>query len=218
MDTTKIGITQVDILKSVGHKSRTLLNGITGPLQIIRSLSDDPKLIEPLRILELSVSRFERFSLRSTILSDMLGNNFSITTEPIDINNLIRYIILDLTDLLDFYNVKIKLENESSATVSTDNDLLSQCFTILFEQLISILDAQSQISVKFEEGKNQQICKISCNDSGLVYNSLKATLYSSEHSIDTDIFLLKKITEKLQIEVSLEKTEDNKTIIKLKFN
>ncbi|HDP74461.1 MAG TPA: hypothetical protein ENN49_01040 [Bacteroidales bacterium] len=65
-----------EILRQVGFESRTLLNGITGPIQLIRSLSNDPNLLEILHILELSTIRFEKFSLRLQLLSDLLNPTF----------------------------------------------------------------------------------------------------------------------------------------------
>lgn len=64
-----------EVLRQVGFESRTLLNGITGPIQLIRSLSNDPNLLETLHILELSTVRFEKFSLRAQLLSDLLNPN-----------------------------------------------------------------------------------------------------------------------------------------------
>lgn len=208
---------QIEILKALGHKSRTLLNGVTGPVQIIRSLSDEPKLIEPLRILELTVSRFERFSFRSLMLSDLLQSNKISNPKPFDFIDVFRYVVLDFTDLLDFYNLKIDLENNKSVEVTSDYDLLSHCIMIIFEQVIAISNEGNSIKVRFDSANETACCTITCPDKGLVQRSLNSVLSASGYPSDIDLYLLKFGVEVLKAKLNLTLSTNIQTVIKLEL-
>jgi len=208
---------QIEILKALGHKSRTLLNGVTGPVQIIRSLSDEPKLIEPLRILELTVSRFERFSFRSLMLSDLLQSNKILNPKPFDLIDAFRYVVLEFTDLLDFYNLKIDLENNKSVEVTSDYDLLSHCIMIIFEQVIAISNEGNSIKVEFALTNDTVCCTITCPDKGLVQRSLNSVLSAPGYPSDIDLYLLKFGVEVLKAKLSLTLSSNIQTVIKLEL-
>lgn len=218
MSDKSILICQSEILKGLGHKSRTLLSGITGPIQIIKSLSDEPKLIEPLRILELSISRFERFSLRSLMLSNLLQNRKSINPKPLGLIDTFRYVVLDFTDLLDFFNVNIEINNNSkSINVISDHDLLSHCVMVLFEQIISLSDENTSITVEFIENAQSVGCYLLCSDNGLVYKSFNNALFSDSYPNDIDLHLLKYGLEVLNANLNLTLTSGNHTKITLEL-
>lgn len=209
---------QVEILKSLGHRSRTLLNGITGPVEIIRSLSDEPQLVEPLRILELGVSRFDKFSFRALLLSDLLKTSKRSYSKALDLADVIRYLILDLTDLLDFYNIKIVLTDEVSPNkIMSDYDLINHCVMILLEQIISLSNEGNDINIGINKHNNQVECTLSCTDNGFVYKSLNPIFSTTEYPSDLELYLLKLGLEMLKIEHNFTLSDANQTIIKLKF-
>ncbi len=209
---------QSEILKGLGHKSRTLLSGITGPIQIIRSLSDEPKLIEPLRILELSVSRFERFSLRSLMLSNLLQNKDGINLKPITLVETFRYVVLDFTDLLDFFNVNIEISNSSKQlVVNSDHDLLSQCVMVILEQIISMSSEGTKVKVDFVQKPESVYCEIYCSDNGSVFNSLSTVLSADSFSSDIDLQLLKHGFEALKAQLSMVVTSEKYTKITIEL-
>jgi len=208
---------RIEILKALGHRSRTLLNGITGPVEIIRSLSDEPKLIEPLRILELSISQFDKFSFRALLLSDLIKNSTRNLSKTLDLVEVTRYIILDLTDLLDFYNIKIELNHDKlPIEVISDFDLLNHCLLILFEHIISLSNEGSSISVDITNHNNKIEYTINCLDNGFVYKSLNPIYSTSENPSDLELYLLKVGTETLKSEFRFTLSTNNQSIIRLR--
>lgn len=126
--------TSAEILKQVGFETRTLLNGITGPIQLIRSLSSDPSLLEILHILELSTIRFEKFSLRSQLLADLLSQTIEPIKEEVDLTDLIKHAQLELNDLINFYGIKVIVNsNLPPLIVEASRDLLYQSVLVIFE-------------------------------------------------------------------------------------
>lgn len=194
MDENILSEYQGEIIKAFGHKSRTLLNGITGPVQIIRSLSDEPQLIEPLRILELSVSRFEKFSTRVALVLDLLQNRWKTKLKPLELNDIIRYIILDLSDYIDFFKVEVTVNDGGSPVeILSDYYLLNNLLHIMLELSISLSNQNSTILVDINNTSSSKEVLLTCNDNGLLQKSLKPVLDKSHDptGLDIDVYLLK---------------------------
>lgn len=178
-----------EILRQVGFESRTLLNGITGPIQLIRSLSNDPNLLETLHILELSTIRFEKFSLRAQLLSDLLNPNLQPSTVKVNLADLIKHAALELNDFFNFYGVTPKIEPHlPKLEVDASSDIVYQSVLIVFEQFMSVLNPDSSINVTGEE--NAGVIKIHAFDSGFVADKFKQ--FTSASSVDIDIALFEQ--------------------------
>lgn len=194
MDEHLLSEYQDEIIKAFGHKSRTLLNGITGPVQIIRSLSDEPQLIEPLRILELSVSRFEKFSTRVVLILELLQNRWKTKLKSLELNDIVKYIILDLSDYIDFFKVEVTV-NDGNAPVKILSDyyLLNNLLQIMLELSISLSNQNSTILVDIKNTDSSIEVLLTCNDNGLLQKSLKPVLDKSHSpaALDIDVYLLK---------------------------
>ncbi|MEY1640095.1 hypothetical protein [Tenuifilum osseticum] len=191
-----------EILRQVGFESRTLLNGITGPIQLIRSLSNDPNLLEILHILELSTVRFEKFSLRSQLLSDLLNPSMQASNERFELVDLLKHAVLELNDFIGFFGVNIELSKDlSSFEVEADRDIIYQSVLIAFEQFMSVLESGSAIKVSGEE-RSQKI-SISAFDNGYVAD--KFTQFSDNQSVEIDIALCVHSFRKFSIPFSVYK-------------
>lgn len=177
-----------EILRQVGFESRTLLNGITGPIQLIRSLSNDPNLLEILHILELSTIRFEKFSLRSQLLSDLLNPTFQASKEKFDIADLLKHAILELNDFINFFGVNIHInQNLSGVVVNASKDIIYQSILIVFEQFMSVLDTGSTIQVGSEE--HPQKITITAFDNGFVADKFNQFFQNQSTEIEIVLFI-----------------------------
>jgi len=177
-----------EILRQVGFESRTLLNGITGPIQLIRSLSNDPNLLEILHILELSTVRFEKFSLRSQLLSDLVNPSFQVSPEKFNLVDLLKHAILELNDFINFYGVKIELnQNIAGIEVEAGRDIIYQSILIVFEQFMSVLETGSTIQVGGEERHLK--LTITAFDNGYVADKFKQFFDNQSAEIDIALFV-----------------------------
>lgn len=137
-----------ELFKSIGHETRTLLNTITGPVEIIRMYSDDSRLIEPLKILELSAYRFEKFSLRALLISDILTSKEKIDVKTFDIVDCLKHIILELDDFLSFYNIQIINQNLDNAKfVKGNSNIIFQCLEVILEHSLQLSPSSSVINI-----------------------------------------------------------------------
>mgnify|MGYP005835907945 CR=1 FL=1 len=185
---SNISYSHSEILRHVGFEARTLLNGITGPIQLIRSLSNDPNLLEILHILELSTIRFEKFSLRSQLLSDLLNPTFQASKETFDFVDLLKHAILELNDFINFFGVNIQVnQNLSGVVVNAGKDIIYQCILIVFEQFMSVLDTGSTIRVGSEE--HTQKITITAFDNGFVADKFNQLSVNQSTEIDIALFI-----------------------------
>lgn len=191
-----------EILRQVAFESRTLLNGITGPIQLIRSLSNEPNLLEILHILELSTVRFEKFSLRSQILSDLLNPLIQTSNERFDLVDLLKHAVLELNDFINFFGVNIELSKGlPSFEVEADRDIIYQSALITFELFMSVLESGSAIKVNGDEHSHKII--INAFDNGFVAD--KFNLFSENQSVEIDVALFVHSFRKFSIPFSVYK-------------
>ncbi len=201
-----------DLFKSIGHETRTLLNSITGPIEIIRMYSDDSRLIEPLKILELSAYRFEKFSLRALLISDILSSKGKIDINEFDIVDCLKHIILELDDFLIFYKIQINHQDlEDARFVKGNSNFIFQCLEVLLEHSLQITPQDSVIHISGLNIPNG-LFSITIPDNGFL--TKKFNEIGSSESLPTEIdlaFFVLATSNQQNIAFRFESTE-NKSI------
>jgi K+-sensing histidine kinase KdpD len=201
---------QAELLKQLGFESRTLLNGITGPIQLMRSISTDPNLLDVLHILELSTIRFEKFSLRSQILADLLVQSNEVKTEEFDLSDLLKHAVLELNDFLNFYSVKVDIENTlPEIIVNASKDLFFQSLLIIFEQFMELLEAGAVIKV--QKTTDSTKIEISARDNGFLFN--KFNFDTDELPSDIDLALLVECFNRFRIGFNVQAKDNQSSVL-----
>lgn len=148
--------------ESMGFELRTLLNGFSGPIQLFKRKVEDPKMMDIFRLIDSSLSRLERLSVRSIIISEIDSESFNLTKTTVNIVDIARYSILDLQTLSDLENIKLNIpEQPSSIPIKGNYDLLIQAFEILIETAISLSTENTQIDIQFVNDNENVTCIIS---------------------------------------------------------
>lgn len=146
--------------EGLSFELRTLLNGFQGPIQLLKHRVDDPGLVDIFRLLDTSISRLERFALRSTIASNLNDEQPDFPKTSINLVDIIKFCTLELQPISELENLKITCENQlNPLNIIGNKDLLLHLFEILLEIAISLSRESSTINIRFEE--NQYIvCSI----------------------------------------------------------
>lgn len=184
------------IFRMIGHQSRTLLNGVAGPLQIIRALSEDPALIEPTRMIDLSVVRFEKLAFRSLLLSNILGQKNSLSRNSIGIADISKYVVLDLTDILDFYGVSIDFNPEEEIVIQSDYNLVYQLITIIIERFIFLSSVGEILSLSVVRDNEIEL-HIGISKTATLKAIGTAMESDNTNDLDIDYLLLREIIKLL---------------------
>lgn len=198
---------RINILRGFGHESRTLLNGITGPMQLIQSLDNNPALVEPFRIMELSLSRMEKFSLRTMVLADLLSNQPFILSSNVNVSDIIRHVVLDQTEQLDFFKIKLDISNLGDVQVIQANkDLAFHAFLILIEQAIQYAKEDSIITISSNPG--QRTISFRVDDFCILQKLMSDMQKQDSIPADVDIALMSLAFKELKIDFTFDKIEN----------
>jgi signal transduction histidine kinase len=149
------------LLQGLGFELRSLLNGFAGPLHLLKQKANDSTLVDIFRLLDSSLSRLERLSIRSTLVSKIDTDSFTFNMVLVNVADIVRYSILELQSISDLENVKLKIISElPEIMVQGDYDSLKQVFEILLENTISLSEENTTISIRFLEDNENTICTI----------------------------------------------------------
>ncbi|MDX9770950.1 MAG: hypothetical protein RBT19_11345 [Tenuifilaceae bacterium] len=149
-------------LEGLSFELRTLLNGFVGPVQLLKYKVDDPSLVEVFQMLDSTLSRLERLTLRTSIVQNVNNlEQLKQKNETINLADLVKYCILDLQTISDLENIKFNLSNDSlPINITGNHDLLLQAFEVLFELAISLSESDSTIEVDFALENQRAICRV----------------------------------------------------------
>lgn len=204
---------RINLLKGIGHESRTLLNGITGPLQLIQSLGNNPALIEPIKILELSSYRMEKFSIRAMLLADLLANTPTQQSLNVNICDLLRHVVLDLNDQFDLFKIIIDTSALGDIRlVQANRDIAFQCLLIILEQ--SFQFAKENSTIQISSNATSRTITIVVDDFCILQKFMVDKQNSEELPVEVDIALMFLGFGMLGIEISFDR-RDEFTIINI---
>lgn len=138
--------------EGLSFELRTLLNGFSGPIQLLKHRVDDPELVDIFRLLDTSLSRLERFAIRSTIISNLKNELEIFQKSSLNIVDIIKFSILELQPISELENLKIIIINQTNPLyINGDKDLLLHLFEILLEIAISLSRENSTINIQFDD-------------------------------------------------------------------
>ncbi|MDY0253515.1 MAG: hypothetical protein RBR30_03810 [Tenuifilaceae bacterium] len=150
------------LLEGLSFELRTLLNGFVGPVQLLKFNVDDPSLVEIFRMLDSTLSRLERLTLRTSIVQNAENlTQLGQKNDTINLVDLVKYCILDLQTISDLENITFNISNNNiPANISGSYDLLLQAFEVLFELAISLSESDSTIEVDLTLQNQRIVCNV----------------------------------------------------------
>lgn len=194
-DTADYYIVKSKFFQGLGFELRTLLNGLEGPLQLLKKRVNDPGLVDVFRLLDTSLSRIERLSISSTIVSSLNTKIFSINKTELNIADIVRYSILELQSISSLENIKIRVPTEQIAiNVFADYNMIKQVFDIMLETTISLSEENSFIDINFEDDEICTKCIITSNTATLPEElSLNIKQMGESDDIQTNLLVVKQL-------------------------
>lgn len=153
---------------SLGFDLRTLLNGFAGPIQLLKQKVDDPSLVDIFRLIDSSLSRLDRLSKRSQLISSMQSGIPIVTKNNVNIIDIAKYSVLELQTLSDLEGLSVNVDTTiNSIELKGDSDLLINVFEILLETIISLSSENSLIFFQFSQDQKNTSCIISSSSANL---------------------------------------------------
>ncbi len=156
---------KADFMSIIGHEIRTPLNGIIGITELLKSPQYFEQLGELLEMLDLSVSRLERFSMNALLITEIKTRKPDILDKKFSPNEVIDTVRDETLRLFDSKNLKLFVKGEDMEEgIPGDKDFVKIC-------LLQILDNAVRFSgegdtVEINTGKIEDNFEIDVRDRG----------------------------------------------------
>jgi two-component system sensor histidine kinase/response regulator len=231
LNLAKNKLLQLDRIKSeflhiISHEIRTSLNGILGPVRLLKDQVDPDDLRGLINILDISVSRLERFSYDALLITELRTDKDRISKRRISLNDVIDSAIMDVNGLLKENSIRIKTEEISEPVfISGEFELLKTCFVKILENAIKYSEKKGQIELKVTQSNPYVTCEVVDYGKGFSQEA-KSKLFelfsSGEKFIDQNLglgmALVKLIMDAHSGKIEIENNEQGGASVKLTFN
>jgi two-component system, sensor histidine kinase and response regulator len=140
-----------EFLHIISHEIRTPLNGIKGSLELIRDMAKDDTISSLFEVLEISVTRLERFAILALKITQLRTASYKLDIQPIPCKLIINTAITKFKNRCDQKNLTIvnELHNEKEI-VYGDYELLTTCFLMIFDNAIKFSPENGIVRLRTE--------------------------------------------------------------------
>jgi two-component system, sensor histidine kinase and response regulator len=168
---------QLDFLKSeflkiISHEIRTPLNGIIGFSNILKEECKSDKVKLYLDILDDSVSRLERFSLKALLYTQLKSEKYKLYTEDVDINKILKILQNNFKKKIDEKNLQI-IYNDQVFLIKSEQNLIFETIESIFRNAIHHSPVNGKIFINFYNNGSEIVCSISDEGPGFSKKALK---------------------------------------------
>jgi two-component system sensor histidine kinase/response regulator len=153
-DLISLDAAKSEFLHIISHEIRTPLNGIKGSMELIKELSRELNISHLLDILDISVTRLEKFTLMALKITQLKMKKYHLDFQPVPCELLISNIVLKLNNQIKQKSLTINSELPKGFIISGDFELLSTCFTSIIDNAIKFSVVNGKIDIKASQFDN----------------------------------------------------------------
>ncbi len=183
-------------IRNITYEIRTLLNNVGAPMQLIKEKIDDPELIPFFSIIDTTLNRLVEFTFKATLSSDLKLGNYPIKKMLVDLDEIFRFSMLELTEFLEFEKIKLTINPPHfKANIYGDKELLFHSFTAILDKVIYLTKENGEILLDFNSGINSIDCKITSNSFTLNKQDILEIFNSSSTEQEIGLALAKLVLD-----------------------
>jgi len=192
MESNELNQQKAIFIRNIIYEIRTLLNNVGAPIQLIKEKIDDPELIPFFGIIDTTLSRMVEFTFKATLSSDLKLGNYPIKKKMINLEEIARFAMIELTDYLELQQVKLTVNSTSSKPLLYgDKDLLFHGINAILDKTINLTKENGEISIAFEVSNDRIDLKISSNSITFPKGDILEIFNSSSTEQDIGLTLAK---------------------------
>lgn len=205
-----------EFINILSHEIRTPLNGILAPLDMLKERAYDESTERLFMLLDLSVDRLEKFSLRALQITKLRSKHYKLNLSKFLITDLIYTCIDDLEKQIQNKKVDIDVKySNNNIKVNADFDLIRMAINQIIENAINFSNEFGIIKLNILQ--NNSDIHIEVIDSGTGFsdkalkNIFKPFGMGVEHvnsNVGLGLHLVKLIADMHKAKVSGENNPD----------
>ena len=158
-----------DFLNLISHQIRTPLNGILGPLELLKEPVSAGEIGELVEILDVSVKRLERFSLNALLITRLKTRQFEIKKDRIHLSKLINEVLNEEKEKFQERSIQVKRNDEITlGLISGEAELIKKCISNILDNAVRFSPDNSTIEIDTYVEEQTIICEIKDNGTGFV--------------------------------------------------
>jgi two-component system, sensor histidine kinase and response regulator len=216
---------KAEFLNIISHEIRTPLNGIVGPLQLLKERDESGELSELINVLDVSVTRLERFSLVALTITNLRTGKYKVQKQPVMLGELIDNSLEELDKKLREKNLQIsKKMIPGEQTISGEFDLLRMCMINILLNAIKYSDNGGEIIIKTEKTGSDISCEIIDKGPGFSEEAMQKLFRlfapGEQHinaNIGLDLALVRMIVDAHNGRIQISNSPEGGAIVKIIF-
>lgn len=158
---------KTEFLSLISYEIRTPLNGIIGPLELLKGPVYAHEISDLVEILDLSVKRLERFALNALLITRLKTKQFEIRKDRIHLSNLINEVLNEEKDKFQSKNIHVKLNDEIiGSLIPGEAELIRNCIGNILDNAIIFSPQGGNIEINTYVEDQTFICEIKDNGKG----------------------------------------------------
>ncbi len=139
---------KTEFLKIICHGIWTPLNGIVGPVQLLKSFPMTEPMGNIMCILENSITRLEEFLQKTMLATELRLGKYRLNIQEFILYNEIEDCICDLKKEIRSKNIKINIDILDYVSVKADKKLLQKCINNVLTNAITFSKNHGIIDIK----------------------------------------------------------------------
>lgn len=165
-DTSKNGIyinneNPEALMQGVSHEVRSFLNGIYGPMQLLKDKIEAKDQYDLYTMIDHSIARLIRFTFKLSLITIIHERNNTLKHEKVDIVSTIQHALLELNNLKFSDTIKVEIEKQAiDNSIVGDADLMVQCFQAIIERIVINYGNRSVLKITLSQ---QNDATFDCN-------------------------------------------------------
>jgi len=164
---------KTEFLNLISHQIRTPLNGIIGPLELLKEPVSAGEINDLVDILDMSVKRLERFAIDALLITRLKTKQLEIRKDKIHLSSLINEVIEKVKEKFQSGNIQVKRNDEITRDlIPGEAELIKKCISNILDNAIFFSPQDGTIEINTYVEDQTIICEIKDNGPGFATGTI----------------------------------------------